>query len=369
MDDNTYILLLGDLYNVAVSGEDCPVALKRLMELDYNGVINVTGNVDDISKCQALICRPTSGGEVTKHLLDRAPTPFYIATFSKGTDHIAKEAFDNRNIEIIKGEGNESSVAELTIAFALSLLRSINIGTKNVREGLYDNSDFTGSLSLEGLKWGCLGAGKIPQELFKRLSNWGLSSFSVWHPEMSKDLLTKFIACTEFSEKQFSNDLSLNAKLGNEICLEINGINGQRPIMKKEDIISIHLPCIKEIRNNREPTFKMIDQTFINNTKQGVVILNTGRGDVIDEEVIVNGLISGKIRAYASDVLCNKAETTKNPQYSHLWSYVKTTPSDNIILTPHIGGTTKQSLEKITSSVINQLFDKLKIDIKSGSTP
>lgn len=118
-------------------------------------------------------------------------------------------------------------------------------------------------------------------------------------------------------------------------------------ILQKSDIISLHLPSNQETRN-------LIDCTLIEKMKDGVYIINTSRGDIIDEHALLKGVKSGKIKGAALDVYRQEPMQEDNPLRT----------LDNVICTSHIGGNTVESFE-LTSMVTAQAI----IDVFAGKTP
>ena len=114
-------------------------------------------------------------------------------------------------------------------------------------------------------------------------------------------------------------------------------------IFKTSDIISLHVPLTEE-------THHLVNRDFINSFAKPIVLLNLSRGPVVDLEALLEGLGNGKILAAGIDVLENEkfdqlTDTQRN-NYEKLFSH------DNVIVTPHVGGWSFESLENINNMIL-----------------
>ena len=118
-------------------------------------------------------------------------------------------------------------------------------------------------------------------------------------------------------------------------------------LASNSDVITVHL----ELNN---ATAGILDHAFFTNIKQGAFLLNTSRGEILDEIALVKALENGILSGAALDVLSN--ETSKNSTWlinSEIYKYASS--FDNLLITPHIGGVTYQSVTKTNDFIIRKL--------------
>ena len=235
-------------------------------------------------------------------LSEEAPFLKMISRCGTGVDNIDLVAARELGIEITNTpDAPTRSVAELTIAVILDLLRGVSYLDRNVRDGKFDKH--MGNL-LNKKTVGLVGCGRIGSSVAKLLVAFGCrvigyDSFIDTHEDV--DLVT-------FDE-----------------------------LLKQADIISLHIPYTEKSKH-------VIDATAIEKMKDGVIVLNISRGGLVDESALYSALVSGKIKAAGVD--CFEEE----PYTGSL------TELDNVVLTPHIGSYAIEArIEQEIASVKNIL--------------
>ncbi len=223
-----------------------------------------------------------------------------------GLDNIDVEAARGKGIEV-KNTPRASSiaVAELTIALMMVVPNRIIEGHNGIKEGKFLKKELKRT-ELFGKTLGLLGAGLIGTEVARRALAFGMRVVAHDH-YISNHALAEMI---EDDDEFYS------------VC----------------DFISIHLPLTAETKG-------MIDRHAIAKMKDGVILLNTARGKVVVEEDVAEALKSGKLRAYATDVFYSDPPDPSCP--------LLTAP--NVVMTPHIGGSSKENLLRIGDNVIDIL--------------
>jgi len=274
--------------------------------------------VDDLKKelatATALVVRNRT--QVTAELLDAAPLLKVIARAGVGLDNIDIKAADARGIVVVAGLGaNATSVGELTVGLALSLMRNIPTSAAETRSGLWNR---TPGLELTGRIWGLLGCGATAIATARLLQGFNIS----------------FIAYDPFVKQDDPRIQGLNITLGSIDDL-----------VKAAGIISIHMPSTPD-------TNGLVNSALIAQMVDGVFIINVGRGEVINEADLVIALKSGKVAGAGLDVRATEPPTTGELE-----------TLSNVLLTPHIAGITKESQAKINSILTSN------IELALSSTP
>lgn len=230
-----------------------------------------------------------------------------IGTASKGIDHIDVEYAAKRNIKIINSEtGNTLSAAEHTFALILDSVKKTHYSDKLVRQGNFTYWGYNRH-TLNGKKIGIIGTGKV-----------GLQ-------------VAKFAKV--FNLEVLANDTDQKVREKNK---DLNYYNFKY-LLKNSDIITVHIPMSE---NNR----RFIDKKSFNIMKNNAVFINTSRGEIVDEQFLINKLKREKSFFSALDVFQN--EPNINSELLKL---------ENAILTNHIAGKTIEGEINIGYEIFNQL--------------
>jgi glyoxylate reductase len=203
----------------------------------------------------------------------------------------------------------------MTIGLILALLRRVVSADKAVRAGEWNRKygDLIGS-ELEGKTVGVIGMGRIGVAFAKRLQAFYVNII-YWSRTRKPELEEKHgFSWSEFDE-----------------------------LLKNSDIISLHIPGTPE-------TYHLLGEKEIGLMKKGVRIVNTSRGRIIDQEALEKGLKSGKINAAALDVFEEEPLDPLNPLCE----------MDNVILTPHIGASNLEGMQRMATQVAECVLKVLK---------
>ncbi len=245
---------------------------------------------------------------VSKNLIDRLPNLKLIHSEGVGYNKIDILAAKEKGIYVCNNKGiNAGAVAEQTILLMLGLLRNVVNGHRDVCEGKQiqtkEKAMVEGIVELADCKVGLIGFGDIAKATAKRLYPFECEIFYYNRTRQSKE-------CEEAFHVTY---LELE-KLA-EVC----------------DIISIHVPVTSE-------TTGMINEEFIKNMKKSALIINTARGEIVDNEAVREALISGNIGGAGFDTVHPEPMTKDNPLVD-LPDEVK----NKVIFSPHIGGITSST--------------------------
>lgn len=271
-----------------------------------------------LGKCDAIFTNPNkSRVYLGEELLTKASNLKVICTASTGTNHIDLEFAKQKNIEVLclKDERDViekiSSTAEHAFSLMLSSLRNIIPAHKSVLEDNWDYFPFIGK-QLSCLNVGVLGFGRLGQK-FAKYAKAFTETVTVYDPYK---------------------------KIDNECFIPVHDIC---ELAKKCDIISLHVHVSEE-------TTGMIGQMFLKNAKKDVLLVNTSRGEILDEIAMVKFLKANPKATLATDVLRDEIRDRTN---SPLLQFAKI--SDQVLITPHIGGMTMHAQSIAYNHAVNLL--------------
>lgn len=243
------------------------------------------------------------GIHVNKELIDSAPKLKIIATATTGLDHIDKKHAESKGITIISLKNETAflrsitSTAELALGLMLAILRKIPSAHTHVLSGAWDREAFRGH-TVSGKILGIVGLGRLGEMMQRYGESLGM-----------KVIFTDPI------------------KAGS-IALET--------LLQQSDVVTLHAHLSEETEN-------MINTQHLALMKPSAVLINTSRAQLVDENAIIQALQKGTLAGYATDVLADELSLNKKDVSNPLTVYAKT--HDNVIITPHIGGTTVESRE------------------------
>jgi D-3-phosphoglycerate dehydrogenase / 2-oxoglutarate reductase len=270
--------------------------VKRAWDLPKTEIPNIIGEYD------ALIVR--SATKVTADLIAKASKLKVIGRAGDGLDNVDVKAAQERGIAVVNTPHVASiSVAELAIGHLLALARNIVEGTVSLREGKWLKEEFMGS-EVNGKTLGIIGCGSIGREVKKLAKGLGM------------DVITVDVCVSE----EF-------------VPLDI--------MLPQADFISVHVPLTPHTRH-------LLSIKEFAKMKNGVAIINCSRGGIVDEEVLYQGLVSGKVKAAALDVF--EQEPPKNSKLLTL---------KNVIGTPHIGAQTYEAQLRTSTQIAKKVIDAL----------
>ena len=241
----------------------------------------------------------------TKEYIDSAPKLKMILRGGVGLDNIDREYAKQKGI-FVSNTAEASAIAVAELAFALMLAMPSNVvkGDVSMKKGDWIKKELKRS-ELYGKTLGLLGVGNIGTEVAKRAKAFGMTVLA-YDP---------FIKNHEYAE--------LVTDLGE--------------FVGRCDYLSLHMP-------QTDDTIGMVNKDLIAKMKDGVYIINTGRGKCVVEEDVAEALKSGKIKGFATDVW-----------YSDPPESTPLTSAPNCVCTPHIGASTKENLLRI-GEVIDRLI-------------
>ena len=265
----------------------------------------------DLANADALIVR--SATQVTAPLIESAPNLRVIARAGTGVDNVDVAAATARGILVMNAAGaNSISVAELAIGLMLAMARAIPAADASMKQGVWDKKRFMGT-ELRGKVLGVVGFGRIGREVAVRARAFGMEIVA-YDP---------FIA-------------SRAADAAGVPLVELPDL------LARADFITLHVPALPETRH-------MINASTIARMKKGVRIVNTARGELIDDAALASAITSGQVGGAALDVF-----DPEPPADTRLTSLPQ------VIATPHIAASTIEGQELVGNETALQVRDYLK---------
>jgi D-3-phosphoglycerate dehydrogenase len=248
-----------------------------------------------------------------------------IISPTTGLNHIDMSLAKKMNVKVFHLKGEKkflkgvSGTAELTIGLMISLMRHIPRSFSEVKNGSWEPGPYRGN-EVSGKVLGIIGCGRLGSKVAKVSVALGMEVIS-YDP-----YIKRFPAGVESKETL-------------------------KQVLELSDILSLHVPLSDE-------NIHLISEKEISSMKDGVVIINTARGEVIDTESLLSGLKSRKISSVAIDVMEN--EHSMQGRRHVLVDYARS--NDNLLITPHIGGATYESVEKTDLFVLKKFFNHFQIE-------
>src|SRR5690349_9075534 len=243
--------------------------------------------------------------KITKDVIASAVKAKIIARVGVGLDNIDVNEAQKRDIEVINaGEASVNAVSELVLGFMFALSRNIPIANNATKKGEWIKKDLMGG-ELKGKYLGIIGLGKIGRNV-ARLAR-GLRMNLIGYDVVPID-------------KNFTQEVSL-------ITTDL------KTLLESSDFITCHVPFTEQTKH-------LINKDMLSKMKKDAFLINTSRGEVIDEQALVDCLKNKRIGGAALDVY--EVEPPTNKELLEL---------DNIICTPHVAAQTREGQE-LASTVI-----------------
>lgn len=288
-------------------------AIEMLLDHGYT-VLDMSTRKDELvsvlDQAEGIVVR--SATKVTPAFLDNCPNLKIIGRSGVGLDNIDLDECKQREIKVVNSpEGPTRSVAELALVHMLTASRKFGIVMPGTKAGEWPKKEKGNEIF--GKTLGIIGSGAIGGQLARYAIALGMNVIAY-------DII-------EYDE--------LN-NLDQFRYVELD------ELYSTSDIISIHVPLL-------DATHHMIDKEAINKMKQGVIIVNTSRGGIIDEEALYEGLQQGKVAGVGLDVYEQEPVTGGNPLVSH----------PLVVTTPHIGAQTPEASRRNSTIISEKLIKYL----------
>ena len=260
---------------------------------------------------------------IYKKVLDSAKKLQAIGCFCIGVNQVDLKACKQKGIAVYNAPySNTRSVAELVIGASILLIRRILDKNKAAHNGIW-NKDSKGSFELRGKTMGIIGYGNIGTQLSVMAEAMGM-------------------------RVQFF-DIETKLPLGNAQAKK-----SIKEIVSSSDIISLHVPETNQTKN-------LINKSVIKQFKTGSILVNYARGEVVDLDALAEAIKEKQIAGAAIDVFPEEPEKNGDAFSTPLQGL------SNVLLTPHIGGSTEEAQENIGEDVSIKLYQYLERGVSNGS--
>jgi len=274
--------------------EDGIEMLERVGEVDVSTGLTTKQLLEEIKGYNVLVVR--SATKVTKDVIEAGRKLKIIARAGAGLDNIDVQAASARGIELINApEAPTIAVAELVIGLMLSWARQLSRADASTKQGRWEKAQLMGS-ELRGKTLGIIGTGRIGRAVGYRAKAF-LMNLLAFDVEQS----------IEFAERTGARYVDLGE------------------LLRKSDFVTLHIPLTPQTRH-------MIGRRELELMKPTAVLINTSRGEAVDEVALAEALRKGKIAGACLDVY--ECEPPKDSPLLKL---------PNVILTPHIGASTAEA--------------------------
>jgi D-3-phosphoglycerate dehydrogenase len=260
---------------------------------------------------------------ITQKVLDAAKKLQAIGCFCIGVNQVNLHAATEHGVAVFNAPySNTRSVAELVIAASIMLIRRIPDKNKSAHEGVW-MKESKGSYELRGKTLGIIGYGNIGTQVSVLAEALGM--------------------------KVMFYDVETKMPMGNAVDAK-----SLKELLKRSDVITLHVPETPQTKN-------LVNKTNLKYFKKGSILINYARGEVVDLDALQIALNNGQLSGAAIDVYPWEPEKNGDKFQTPLQNI------PNVILTPHIGGSTEEAQQNIGEDVSMKLFHFLEKGITNGS--
>ncbi len=302
-------------------------AIEELKQSGYAEIKKLSGALSEADLIKEIkgvhILGIRSKTQITGKILENADKLLAIGAFCIGTNQINLKAAMQKGIAVFNAPySNTRSVADLVIGLCVMLIRKISDKNIAAHQGVW-LKEAKGSYELRGKTLGIIGYGNIGSQVSVMAEALGLNVIYY-------DVITKL---PHGNAKQ---------------------IRDLRELLEQSDIVTLHVPSDATTRN-------MINEKTLSAMQKGSIFLNYSRGDVVDLDALKNAVENGTISGAAVDVFPQEPEKNGDEFATVLQNL------PNVILTPHIGGSTEEAQANIGLDVTAKLINYLELGSSNGS--
>ncbi len=288
-------------------------SMKRSgLAVDYKPEIKPSELVSSVKDYEVIIVR--SRTKVTKDVIDAAANAKIIARVGVGLDNVDVKSAEARNIRVINApEAASIAVAELAIGLMITLARSISRADSETKKGNWMKKDLVGT-QLSGKYLGIVGVGNIGRNIGR----------------LAKALRMNLIGY---------DVIPISREFVGETGMIVTDLN---TLLESSDYITCHVPVTPE-------TVHMFNAERLARMKPTAYLVNTSRGEIIDEKALYQALAAGKLGGAALDVFEVEPPTSKD---------LLSMP--NVVCTPHIGAQTREAQELASTVIAEKVIQILR---------
>lgn len=259
-------------------------------------------------EAQAVLARV---GAVTRRVIESAPHLRIVARHGVGVDSVDLDAATRHGVVVTTaGSLNATAVAEYTFSLLLALVRKVREADRLMRAGGWDRRPFTG-VELEGRTLGVVGVGAIGSRVARRALGFGM----------------QVVGC----DPAYAESPVPGMRLAS-----------LQEVLEAADILTLH-PRLNST------TYRMIDAGALAALRPGAIVVNTSRGELVDEGALIASLQSGHVAGAALDVFAHEPLAPESPLRE----------MENVVLSPHVAGQTQQAMVQVARSAAQAILDDL----------
>ncbi len=254
-----------------------------------------------------------SGSKMNAEVIEAAKCLKVIGRAGVGIDNVDLAAATRRGVLVMNSpSGNTISTAELAVALMLALARNLAPAGASMKGEKWDRKSFAG-VELSGKRLGVIGFGRIGREVAAR--------------------------CRAFGMEVQAYDPFVAPALAEQASVKLRSFD---ELLKTSDYISLHTTLTKETKH-------LLGKEALAQVKSGVRIVNAARGELIDDDALLEAIESGRVAAAALDVYAQEPPVD--------WRLAK---HPKVLATPHLGASTKEAQERVGTDIARQVRDYLK---------
>jgi phosphoglycerate dehydrogenase-like enzyme len=256
---------------------------------------------------------------ISNEIVDRASKLKVISCATTGSDHIERESINERSIPVftLKEDrellNNITPAAELSWTLLLACARKLVPAVEHVRQGKWVRESFPG-IMLNGKQLGIIGCGRIGTWMARYANAFGMEVVG-YDPYL--ETFPAYIKEAPINE-----------------------------IFSSSHFVSVHVHL-------SEDTTSLVSSDLLSQARPGLILINTSRGPIVDQEALLEGLKSGRIGAAGLDVLTGEPEIEDHP----LINYAK--KHDNLLITPHCGGYSPDAVKIVCTHAAKKIKDTI----------
>ena len=297
-----------------------PLLINQLNALGFRNDEDYSSSkneiISKISNYEGIVIR--SRFSIDQTFIDQASNLKFIARVGAGLENIDVAYAESKGIQLISApEGNRNAVAEHALGMLLSLFNKLNKADREVRQGKWLREANRG-VELDGKTIGIIGYGNTGKAFAKKLRGFDVE-----------------VLCYD-----------IISNLGDDNATQVS----LETLQKKADVLSLHIP-------QTPLTLDMVDEAFISKFQKPFWLINTARGKSVETKDLVAALKSGQILGAGLDVLEYEKTSFENVILSteEPSPLKELTTFDNVLLSPHVAGWTKESKEKLAQTIVDKI--------------
>jgi phosphoglycerate dehydrogenase-like enzyme len=265
------------------------------------------------------------GYKTDQEKIDRCPKLKVIASNTTGHPHIDIEYAQAVGVRVVTLKADHeflatiTPTAELTWGLIIALTRNVVPAVVSVRNGEWDRRNFGGAKMLSRMSLGVVGYGRLGKMVGKYGQGMG----------MNVGFYDPFVK---------TND-------------DVTRYHTLEDLVRASDVVTLHVPHEKETEN-------LFDDNVFAEFRSDAYFVNTARGELIDHDALLHALMEGKLAGAALDVIEGEFDPGFQVQRNRLWDYA--VQNDNLILTPHIGGSTRDAWAETEQHTVKKVLKEFK---------